>query len=151
MIIKFTVPGVPCAKGRPKFATRGRFVQAYTPEKTVNYENLVKLSFMQQCGGQKLTGAIAAEILAFMPIPKSGSKKKKAAMEGGLVRHTRKPDADNLAKSILDALNRIAFDDDGQIVELTVKKFYAEEPRAEVMLGELTDNFEKHMNKPEDE
>ena len=40
---KFEVMGTPVAKGRPKFARRGNFVSTYTPEKTVNYENLVQL------------------------------------------------------------------------------------------------------------
>lgn len=135
--IAFTVPGLICAKGRPKFAKRGNFVQAYTPEKTVNYENLVRLSFMQECSGKKLEGAIMATITAFMPIPKSESKKKKAAMEAGLIRPKKKPDIDNCVKSILDALNKIAYDDDGQIVELHAKKLYSDNPRAEIILEEI--------------
>lgn len=135
--IAFAVPGLICAKGRPKFAKRGNFVQAYTPEKTVNYENLVRLSFMQECNGEKLNGAIKATVTAYMPIPKSESKKKKAAMEAGLIRPKKKPDIDNCVKSILDALNKIAYDDDGQIVELHAKKLYSDNPRAEIILEEI--------------
>ena len=43
------IPGEPVAKGRPKFSTRGGFVKAITPEKTANYETLVKLAFKQEC------------------------------------------------------------------------------------------------------
>ena len=136
MKAEFTVPGEVCAKGRPRFVNRGRFVQTYTPDKTVNYENLVRLSFMQ-AGCEKLSGAIKAEIKVFMQIPKSESMKKKAAMMAGHIRPTKKPDADNCAKSVLDALNKIAFDDDSQIVELHVNKYYSENPRVTITLEEI--------------
>lgn len=136
MKAEFTVPGEVCAKGRPRFVNRGRFVQTYTPDKTVNYENLVRLSFMQ-AGFEKLSGAIRAEIKVFMQMPKSESMKKKAAMMAGQIRPTKKPDADNCAKSVLDALNKIAFDDDSQIVELHVNKYYSENPRVTITLEEI--------------
>lgn len=136
MKAEFTVPGEVCAKGRPRFVNRGRFVQTYTPDKTVNYENLVRLSFMQ-AGCEKLSGAIKAEIKVFMQIPKSESMKKKAAMMAGQIRPTKKPDADNCTKSVLDALNKIAFDDDSQIVELHVNKYYSENPRVTITLEEI--------------
>ena len=136
MKAEFTVPGEVCAKGRPRFVNRGRFVQTYTPDKTVNYENLVRLSFMQ-AGCEKLSGAIKAEIKVFMQMPKSESMKKKAAMMAGQIRPTKKPDADNCAKSVLDALNKIAFDDDSQIVELHVNKYYSENPRVTITLEEV--------------
>ena len=53
--------------------------------------------------------------------------------------HTKRPDCDNLAKSILDALNGIAYDDDSQICSLSVFKFYGDEPRVEISLGEIRD------------
>ena len=49
--MKFTIPGAPQGKARPKVVRRGAFSKAYTPEKTVNYEALVKLSYQQAAGG----------------------------------------------------------------------------------------------------
>ena len=42
--VVFTVPGEPQGKGRPRFARPkgSNFTMAYTPEKTVSYENRVK-------------------------------------------------------------------------------------------------------------
>ena len=40
MTIKFTVPGVPVGKGRPRFTRGGH---AYTPEKTAAFEEKVRL------------------------------------------------------------------------------------------------------------
>lgn len=135
--MKFTVYGKPVAKGRPRFSNRGGFVRSYTPENTINYENLVKLSYQTQVGNKKLDGMIYAEIIAYFPIPKSTSKKNAELMRNYEIMHTKKPDCDNLAKSILDALNGIAYDDDSQVCSLLVSKFYGDVARVEIELGEI--------------
>lgn len=143
--IKFTVYGEPQGKGRPRFGARyspaaGRaFVNVRTPEKTVAYENLVKLEYGIQTkdfrfGDDK---QLDMRILAFYSIPKSASKKKKAAMIEGRIRPTKKPDMDNVVKIIADSLNQIAYKDDTQIVDCQCRKFYGEEPRVEVMIQEV--------------
>jgi Holliday junction resolvase RusA-like endonuclease len=137
MKIKFTVPGVAVAKQRPKFSRQGPYVRAFTPQKTVSYETLVKMEYFQQCKEQKLNGAIRAEMQFYFPIPKSESKKRQAAMLAGEIRHTKKSDIDNCIKSVLDALNKMAFDDDGQIVEIIASKWYSENPRAEITMEEI--------------
>lgn len=134
-MVSFMVPGPPVAKGRPRFTTAGGKVRTYTPEKTAAYEDLVKLAYMQV--GVKLTGPIAAEITAYFAIPKSTSKKMRQKMISGEVRPTKKPDLDNIVKSVLDALNGIAFDDDSQVCSLVVDKLYSEDPRVEVDLEEI--------------
>lgn len=136
--MKIIIPGVPVGKGRPKFSTFGGYPKAYTPVKTVNYENLVKIAF-QQTGEQPFEREtqLRADITAFFPIPKSVSKKKREEMNRGLLMHTKKPDCDNIAKSILDALNGLAYYDDSQICELSVYKMYSDEPRAEIVINSI--------------
>lgn len=139
-MIQFTVYGTPVGKGRPKFSTFNGRAAAYTPQKTVNYENLVKLSVQQQQKGLKPFDKdvpLQADIIAYFPIPKSTSKKKREAMLNGEMYHTKKPDADNITKCILDALNGIAYYDDSQIVYVRVKKNYSDEPRAEITIHEI--------------
>ena len=135
MEIKFTVPGKPEGKGRPKFARRGNYVQTYTPDKTVVYENWVKDCF-RNAGGEKLEGEIEAELVCYFPIPKSVSKKRRAQMETGEVGYTGKPDTDNVAKCALDALNGLAYDDDSAVTRLEVIKKYGSDPRVEITLKE---------------
>ena len=56
-------------------------------------------------------------------VPKSYTKAQKAtAFDMRYV--PKKPDCDNIAKIILDALNGLAYDDDAQVVQLSVKKQY---------------------------
>ena len=49
----------------------------------------------------------------------------------------KKPDVDNLAKIVLDSLNKIAYDDDAQVCRLLVEKRYGETPQVLVRLSEL--------------
>ena len=58
-------------------------------------------------------------------------------MLSGEVSYIKKIDSDNLAKSILDALNGVAYDDDSQVCLLIVQKLYAETARVEVVLEEI--------------
>lgn len=133
------IPGEPVSKGRPRFTTKDGYVRAITPEKTVNYENLVKLSYQQQCCEVPFEKDVQlrAEIIAYFSIPKSTSKKKAADMITHKINPTKKPDTDNIAKSVLDALNGIAYYDDSQIVELKVRKLYSEHPKVIVSIDEV--------------
>lgn len=139
MPVKFEVLGVPVGKGRPKFSTVNGHAVAYTPAKTANYETLVRLSYQQQigCFMFEKDKPLRAIIRAFFPIPKSASKKKREQMEAGKIRHTKKCDADNIAKACLDALNGIAFYDDSQVCELSISKFYGDTPKVEIIIDEV--------------
>lgn len=136
MKVKFTILGEPAGKGRPRFTGGGR---TYTPEKTVSYENLVKLEYEQQCANHKFPdGAqLDARIIAYYQIPKSTSKKKAKLMEEGKIRPTKKPDFDNIGKIVCDSLNKRAYRDDAQIVDAQVRKFYSRNPRVVVIIQEV--------------
>ena len=140
-IRSFTVYGTPVGKGRPRFRNAGKFVQTYTPEKTANYETLVKLAYQQEHGGEPLlTGALHMELLAYFPIPKSTSKKDRALMILGKNWHIKKPDSSNVLKAVEDALNGIAYADDSSICSMTIVKKYSDTPRVEIMISELDCN-----------
>lgn len=134
----FSVPGAPKGKGRPKFSKVGNFVRTYTPKDTVEYENLVKMAYSERYSLEEpLKGMVEATIVAYYPIPKSMTKKNRKLIDEGKLAPTMKPDTDNIAKTILDSLNQIAYDDDKQVVTLTVSKKYSEKPRVDVYLSEF--------------
>lgn len=135
----FTVLGQPVGKQRPRAQASRGFAHIYTPKETVNYEAVVRLEYERQCTPEPLHGAVDALIVAYCPIPKSAPKYKRAALEAGLTRHTHKPDVDNIAKIICDALNKVAFADDSAISDLTVKKRYGAPARVEVTLTEVSE------------
>ena len=110
---------------------------AVTPKDTVTYENWVRVNYKDQCG-KYLEGAIRARIIAYYKIPKSYSKKRIEKILEGQEQPIKKPDADNIGKIILDSLNDIAFNDDSQIVELTIiKRWTQENERVEFELEEV--------------
>ena len=131
MTVSFTVPGEPVAKGRPRMTRTGH---VYTPSKTRSYERHIQDLWRARNVPTLPTGQpVRVLIDAYFTVPKSVSKKRRLTMEGAP--HTKKPDADNVAKSVLDGLNKVAFEDDSRIYYLRVRKMYTlEEPRVEVTL-----------------
>lgn len=108
-------------------------MSSITPEKTVLYENLVKTMFLEESENNDIPFTMYEEplevfITACFEPPKSTSKKNRALMLSNDILPTKKPDIDNIAKVILDALNGIAYRDDTQVVRLTVTKAYNDEP-----------------------
>ena len=135
MMIEFTIPGKPIGKGRPRFSRQGGFVRAFTPEKTVNFEQLVAWTAKQAIGNAPAF-AHACEVVIeaeFLP-PSSWSAKKRQRASEGMEHHLVSPDADNLAKAVLDGLNGTVWVDDKQVVCLTVKKRYGTSDRTNVLI-----------------
>jgi len=136
--MQFEVKGKICGKGRPRFVRRGSFVKTYTPDVTANYENLIKLSFIQ-AGGEiinKPKGVSISIIAGFTP-PTSVSKKKQIECLDNKIKCIKKPDIDNIVKVVLDALNKVAFEDDSQVVEIIAKKEYSDRELLEVVIEEM--------------
>jgi Holliday junction resolvase RusA-like endonuclease len=137
MQIMFTVYGEPVAKGRPRFAKRGNYVQTYTPVKTKSYEDEVRLLATKAKGsGSTLEGSVSVFIYISFSVPQSYTKRKREACLSGETKHTKKPDLDNVAKAIIDGMNGIIFKDDSQIINLHVTKVYAEVGKVEVLIRE---------------
>lgn len=119
----FNITGKFQAKQRPRF--NGKF--AYTPKETRSYENLVRCKAEEEMVKNNLsifTGPLIAEIEVLFDIPKSASKKMIENIKNNKEYPTKKPDVDNIAKTILDALNKVVYDDDSQVVDLIVHKVY---------------------------
>ena len=137
MQLKIVIPGVPIAKGRPKFRRMGNFVQAYTPTKTQKAEKYIAQCFKQQAKDFKMpdNGPICLSIEFFMPIPTSLSKKKQKELIGA--KHLKRPDLDNLCKAVCDGFNGLAWQDDSCISSMVLTKQYSNEPRTVVFIEYL--------------
>lgn len=131
MELQFIVPGEPQGKGRPRFGN-GR---TYTPAKTIAYEKLIagKAAEALSCPATALPCYVRID--AYKGIPKSWTRAKRLrAMEGQEI--PGKPDLDNVAKAVLDALNGVVYADDVQVTRLLVTKQYSLEPRLVVTVKE---------------
>lgn len=149
MKYKFTIPGKPRGKQRPR-ATR-RHKQFYTPLPTKQYEAMVRFISLEHA--KMLTGPLRVDIIAYFPIPKSYSKARRKRCLLAEEVPTKKPDKDNIEKIILDGLNPLYkinkfthhremwtpgfYKDDSQVIAGETKKLYGEPTRVEVIITEL--------------
>lgn len=132
MTITFSVLGEPVGKARQRVTRFG----TYTPQATVLYENLIKTEYRRQCNDYRFADKLPLRmsVVAEYAIPASASKSKRAAMVKGELRPMKKPDWDNVGKVVSDALNKLAYRDDTQIVDCTVRKFYSDRPKITVKI-----------------
>ena len=136
-MVMYTVYGEPVGKGRPRFARRGNFVSTYSPQKTKTYEDEIRMMAKAATGSSEpLETPVTVAIYIRVGIPASFSKQKRKDALAGILKPTKKPDIDNIAKCFLDGMNDIVYLDDKQVVNLHVTKVYAETPAVEVMVKE---------------
>ena len=132
MRVYFIVPGPAKAKERPRVGKGGRI---YTPNGTHKYEKLVR-----ECYGDNKNFEdkfIKIKIIFWFEIPKSYSKQKRQDCAEGFIRPSR-ADIDNYIKSVLDGLNKVAYEDDRYIYKIEAEKRYTEyEARTEITIEEL--------------
>ncbi len=114
---------------------RGKFVKS-NAQRYLAYKEFLRWHAKSKLNNNPLmNGPLAVEIRFTMPIPQSWSKKKHDTAVGKY--HTKKPDADNLVKGVFDSLNKIAWQDDNQVSQVTAIKIYGEKPGIEVKIHEL--------------
>lgn len=123
-------PFKPKPKGRPRFTRGGH---AYTPEKTRDYENLIK-DYYKDNSGDYYENAIQIKLVFNMPIPKATTKRVRKLIDAGVYKFTKKPDIDNITKAVLDALNGVAFEDDSLITKITAEKKYSDSEPGTLMI-----------------
>lgn len=134
---KFEVEIVPKGKARPRFVRMGKMVRTYTPKTTSDYEKQIAEEFLMQGGTVFDYPYLEVSIIAYFGIPKSTRKAERLLYETGYVPYPHKPDTDNLGKSVLDALNGVAYEDDKQVVSLRVRKYYGRIPKVIIKIKEI--------------
>lgn len=138
--ISFTIEGEVKGKMRPKATAFGGHARVYTPSAQIKNENWIKLEYQMQAEALGFNGfgdlPLAMYIIHHMAVPSSFSKKKRQLALEHKIFPTKKPDVDNLAKTVLDALNGVAFSDDKNIIDLHIIKDYSEKNSTTVVLSE---------------
>jgi Holliday junction resolvase RusA-like endonuclease len=139
-LITFEVPGEPMGKGRHRsFVDKGKGAVVHVADReTDSYERTVKWIARQAMGRQGvrelLDGPLWMHVTAFMAAPKTLHKRLHA---GEVIYATKKPDFDNVGKIIGDALNKVLYADDAQVVDGRVVKRFDMLPRVVVSIGRL--------------
>jgi len=139
-MVTFKVDADPVGKQRARYAKRGNHVMAYTPDKTRNYESLIKEAAIEAMGSSEpLETPVTLYLYIRAPIPKSLPKKRIEACLNGLEKPIKKPDASNVLKSVEDAMNGVVYKDDSQIVNIHVSKVYSSVSGVDVCIKECLD------------
>lgn len=126
-MIRIALDGIPVPKARARILKSGG---SYTPAKSAAYARSVAWAAKAAMAGRKpLTGALSADIVFYMPWPKSLSEDDIAERIAlNEVRAIGRPDVDNMVKQVADACNGIVYRDDAQVTDLTVRKRYCVKP-----------------------
>ena len=119
MKVQFTIPGKPFAWRRARSNGKIRFNDPAMEAHASTVQAIALKHFPAP-----IAGPVKLEIRCTFAIPKSASKARRLAAMWRP--HTQKPDSDNIAKQIGDALNRIAWVDDSQIADSRVIKLWGD-------------------------
>lgn len=130
--LSFSIPGEPKGKGRarahPRIVWEGdeprAVVSLHTPADTAAAEKAIADLFRAKFPGHRpWTGAVLIRFTAVFETPVSFNKALQAAARSGRLHCVKKPDKDNIEKLIVDALNKIAWHDDAQVMGGGVKRY----------------------------
>jgi Holliday junction resolvase RusA-like endonuclease len=142
-MISFTVPGIPIAQPRPRacaFVRGGKVrTRIYRDDDSPihAWRQAVTLAARMKYQGPPLEGPVGVKMDFFLARPKSMQWKKRPMLRCW---HDSRPDLDNFVKGVLDALNGILWEDDGQVVQMKAQKQIAaggEQPCVEVMVWRM--------------
>jgi Holliday junction resolvase RusA-like endonuclease len=139
--ITYFIPGLPKAQPRVKFASRGKFGKAYTPDTANDWKAMIMIESKKHFP-EMLTGPLQVSICFYFPRPKAHLNSKGELKPGAPLYHTSKPDRDNLDKCVLDALTQVgAWQDDTQVCAGSIDKRFVspgESAGARITITRLT-------------
>lgn len=130
--MSFEVPGDPVPQPRPRVSTAGGFARAYVPAThAVHGYRAAVAAAARAAGVTKTSEPLNVVIDAVFSRPKSHMRK--AGVKPDAPKLPR-PDVDNVAKAVLDALQDV-IGDDTSVARLVVEKSYGTEGRTTVRIS----------------
>ena len=138
--IEFWVSGEPKGQPRPKAFSRGGFTRVYDPGTAEGWKGCVALAARQYLPKEPLACPVSLRLSFKMPRPKGHYRANGTLKDSAPRCFSKKPDADNLAKAVMDALTQLrVWLDDCQVVRLDVHKTYAiKTPGVSIEIQEVT-------------
>lgn len=144
-VSKLVINQKPRGQGRPRFTSKP-FPRAYESATDKKYKKLVVDTFKKEYSKGNVIildddkKPLEVLIVAYVPIPSRLTKAQRKLVDCGEIQPSKKPDADNIAKIVIDALTGVAWKaDDSLINSLYVSKKFAtdDNPRVEIFYNYL--------------
>ncbi len=129
---RFVLSGNPIPQKQTRFTCQGGFPRAYDPSK--KDLEMIRWQVKPFAPQTPLQGPISLSLFFFLPIPKSASKARRDQMMRRIILPVVKPDEDNLAYIVTNALKKLVYEDDSQVCEKHVYKVYDVCPRTEIVV-----------------
>jgi Holliday junction resolvase RusA-like endonuclease len=133
--LHFFVPGEPVGK-----AARVRTKNGHTflPTRTRDYMAVVSHeAHLAMAGSPLFDGPVGYCITMMVQAPKKRSKELQVALDLDRAWAPKKPDCTNVLKGVEDAMNRIVWRDDAQVVRGSFAKKYSETPGLHIYVEAL--------------
>ena len=127
--LKFTIYGSPKAWMRAVSLKTHTFDPNSSTKQETKIEIYNQLKLLGYDKFQPVSGIVYLDLQVYKPIPKSTPKYRKLLMEAGIILPPTKPDVDNYVKLLSDTLNNVLFNDDAQVVDERIRKYYSFTPR----------------------
>lgn len=121
----FEITGDPVPQKQTQFIRRTGI--AYDP--SAKDRKFIEWQIRPYAPAHLIVSPVEMHITFFMPIPKSTSRVKTTQMINGVILPKKRPDIDNLAYIVTNALKGIVYLDDSQITDLILRKRYSDRPR----------------------
>lgn len=131
-MINFEIIGKPQGKARARTYYNAKLnrIMTFTPDKTVNYENWIKLNFFNNYPNHIIIEKpLQVKIICYFKKNKSNK----------MIEPIIKPDLDNIAKIILDSLNNVAYKDDKQVINLNIIKKWGDIDKVNIQIQPMED------------
>ena len=119
----FEVFGTPKPQKQTQFSRKGAYDPSFRDKKQIIWQ------IKPYAPKEPLLGAVSVDILFIMPMPVFVSKTKKKQMLDQEVYPHKRPDLDNMGYLVTNAMKELVYKDDSQIVDLTMRKRYGEQPK----------------------
>lgn len=130
------IPGPPVAQGRPRFTTRGGFARAYDPPKSRMWKRMAATLFRAERGTTAFVGPVQVLVIAVRACPDSAKRKRSVTPRRW--DDSRTGDAENIAKTVLDAATASGlWVDDAQVARLVVERWVGAQDEAPSVLVEV--------------
>lgn len=134
-MLQFEVVGIPAVQKQTQFIRSSGI--AYNPSKKAADQLIWQIK--PYAPTEPLSGPIEMHLTFFLPIPVSASRVKRTQMLNAVILPTKRPDFDNLAYLVTNALKNLIYLDDSQVTDCMIRKRYSDRPRTVIKIIPIDD------------